>query len=164
MKPERCLDIPERREAIVPIEASCTRFAVWRVARERALAYKFLILNGLRRNEAASVTVGVLCLDADSPYVYVEGKRAKSGRAASLPLRDDLADDLREHIAQLAEHNGGQTSPDMPLFDLDWRNPLRTFNLDLAAAGIAKKDAQGRTVAVHGLRHTFATLLARSGV
>jgi integrase len=37
-------------------------------------------------------------------------------------------------------------------------------NLDLAAARIAKRDAQGRTVDVHSLRHTFATLLARKGV
>jgi integrase len=30
--------------------------------------------------------------------------------------------------------------------------------------GIPKRDAQGRTVDVHSLRHTFATLLARGGV
>jgi integrase len=41
---------------------------------------------------------------------------------------------------------------------------LRGFNLDLKAAGIPKRDAQGRTVDVHCLRHTFVTLLARNGV
>ncbi|HUT32553.1 MAG TPA: AraC family transcriptional regulator [Planctomycetota bacterium] len=35
MKSERCYDIPEKREALVPVAADCTRFAVWRVARER---------------------------------------------------------------------------------------------------------------------------------
>lgn len=35
MKPEYCYDIPEKREALVPVEASPTRFSVWRVARER---------------------------------------------------------------------------------------------------------------------------------
>ena len=44
------------------------------------------------------------------------------------------------------------------------RNFLRTFDLDLAAAGIVKRDAQGRTVDVHSMRHTFATLLAKRGV
>ena len=34
MKTEQCLDIPEKREAIVPVEADSTRFSVWRVARE----------------------------------------------------------------------------------------------------------------------------------
>ncbi|MGB2821928.1 MAG: site-specific integrase, partial [Phycisphaerae bacterium] len=135
-----------------------------RVGQCRALVYKFMMLTGLRRSEAASVTVGALCLDEDAPYVHVEGKHAKSGRAATLPLRGDLADDLRKHIARMAEANREAVSPDTPLFDIDWRNLLRTFNLDLAAAGIPKRDAQGRTVDVHSLRHTFATLLARNGV
>ena len=64
---------------------------------------------------------------------------------------------------RLAEANGGEVLQDMPLFNAG-RNFLRTFNLDLAAAGIAKRDAHGRTVDVHCLRHTFATLLARNGV
>jgi len=135
-----------------------------RVSQHRALVYKFMMLTGLRRSEAALVTVGALCLDADNPYVHVEGKHAKSGRAATLPLRADLADDLGKHIARLAEANGGEVPPDTPLFDIDWRNLLRTFNLDLAAAGIPKRDTQGRIVDVHSLRHTFATLLAQNGV
>jgi len=36
--------------------------------------------------------------------------------------------------------------------------------MDLDAAGIARKDEAGRSVDLHALRHTFATLLARSGV
>jgi len=36
--------------------------------------------------------------------------------------------------------------------------------LDLATAGIAKADEQGRTVDFHALRYTFATNLHRSGV
>jgi integrase len=98
------------------------------------------------------------------PALRVEGKHAKSGRAATLPLRGDLADDLRKHIARSAKADGGVVPPDTPLFDIDWRNLLRAFNLDLAAADIPKRDAQGRTVDVHCLRHTFATLLARNGV
>jgi len=135
-----------------------------RVGQERALVYKFMMLTGLRRGEVAALTVNALHLDEDSPYVHVEGKHAKSGRAATLPLRGDLADDLRKHVARLAEANGEDIPPDAPLFDIDWRNLLRTFNLDLTAAGIAKRDAQGRTVDVHSLRHTFATMLARNGV
>jgi len=139
----------------------------WRLEQlgvERALVYKFMILTGLRRGEAASLTVDSLCLDDNSAYVRVEGKHAKSGRASTLPLRSDLAEDLRKHLARLAEANGGAAAPEAPLFDIDWRNLLRAFNLDLAAAGIPKRDAQGRTVDVHSLRHTFATLLARNGV
>ena len=39
----------------------------------------------------------------------------------------------------------------------------RVFDADLAAAGIPKTDAHGRTLDIHCLRHTFATLLARNG-
>ena len=135
-----------------------------RVGQERALAYKFMMLTGLRRGEVAALTVDALHLDEDSPYVHVEGKHAKSGRAATLPLRGDLADDLCKHITRRGEASGENTPPDDSLFDIDWPNMLRTFNLDLGTAGIAKRDAQGRTVDVHSLRHTFATLLARNGV
>ena len=124
-----------------------------RIGLERALIYKFMIFTGLRRGETASLTVGGLCLDETNSYVSIEGKHAKSGRSAILPLRADLADDLRKHIS----HKAGK------LFNIK-RNFLRSFNLDLAAAGIAKCDSQGRTVDVHSLRHTFATLLARNGV
>ena len=126
-----------------------------RIGLERALIYKFMMLTGLRRGETASLTVGSLCLDEANPYVSIEGKHAKSGRSSILPLRADLADDLRKHIT----HISGNT----PLFNIKL-NFLRSFNLDLAAAGIAKVDSQGRTVDVHSLRHTFATLLARNGV
>ena len=132
-----------------------------RIGKERALIYRFMILTGLRRNEVASLTIHSLCLDENNPYVRIEGKHAKSGRAATLPLQADLANDLKKHLAHLAQD--GQSQPGSCLFHLG-RNFLRTFNLDLAAAGIPKRDAQGRTVDVHSLRHTFATLLARNGV
>jgi len=148
-----------------PLAKVCERVRrrLERLGQERSLTYKFMMLTGLRCGEAASLTVGALCLDESNPYVYVEGRHAKSGRAATLPLRADLADDLRKRVAHLAETNGGEVAPDTPLFNVG-RNFLRTFNLDLAAAGIPKRDAQGRTLDVHCLRHTFATLLARNGV
>ena len=131
------------------------------LGQERALTYKFMILTGLRCGEVASLTVGALRLDETNPYVNIEGKHAKSGRSAMLPLRGDLADDLRKHVEHLADD--GKEYQDKLLFNVG-RNFLRTFNLDLAAAGIAKVDDQGRSMDVHCLRHTFATLLARNGV
>ncbi len=41
---------------------------------------------------------------------------------------------------------------------------IKSFNLDLAAAGIDKVDERGRTVDIHALRHTFGTHLSRAGV
>ena len=43
-------------------------------------------------------------------------------------------------------------------------NVLKAFKLDLAAAGIAEMDSEGRNVDFHGLRHTFITSLAAAGV
>ena len=134
-----------------------------RLGRERALAYKVMILTGLRAGEVASLTVEALCLDETSPHLTIEGRHAKSGRSATLPLRDDLANGLREHLAHKARGSDGDLPPDTPLFRFG-RNFLRAFDLDLAAADIPKRDAHGRTVDVHSLRHTFATLLARNGV
>lgn len=134
-----------------------------RLGQERSLIYKFMILTGLRRGEVASLTVSSIYLDEANPCIHIEGKYAKSGRSATLPLRPDLADDLRKHLMQMAEINCGEVAPDTPLFNVG-QNSLRVFNMDLAAAGIVKCDANGRTVDVHSLRHTFATLLARNGV
>ena len=41
---------------------------------------------------------------------------------------------------------------------------IRVFDLDIAAADIAKHDERGRVVDLHALRHTFGTHLARAGV
>ena len=41
---------------------------------------------------------------------------------------------------------------------------LRALNCDLAAAGIPKKDHRGRTIDVHAMRTTLATMLNKSGV
>jgi hypothetical protein len=43
-----------------------------------------------------------------------------------------------------------------PLFSVP-RNLIKSFNLDLSAAGIPKEDERGRTVDLHALRHTFGT-------
>ncbi len=52
---------------------------------------------------------------------------------------------------------------DAPLFNVP-AGLIRIFDKDLAHAGIAKKDAHGRTLDVHALRHTFATHLSKNGV
>jgi len=126
-----------------------------RLGRERALLYRFMILTGLRKGEVTSLPMGSLDLDGEPPSVHIEGRHAKSGKSAVLPLRPDLAEALRHH---LAGRNGSPLAFDVPS---DWK---RVLDADLAAAGIPKRDAQGRTVDVHSLRHTFATLLARNGV
>jgi integrase len=146
-----------------------------KLGEERALIYKTLIYTGLRKGELASLTVADLHLDAAQPYVELAARNAKSGRGARLPLRADLAQDLREHLNAKLAHQRQQTRGDgqtevamaLPgntrLFRVP-RDLVRILDRDLAAAGIPKTDADGRTVDVHCLRHTFATLLSKAGV
>ena len=160
-----------------------------RLGRERALIYETLIYTGLRKNELASLTVADIHLDGEQPYAALAARNAKNGKGAQLPLRADLVQDLRGHLDEkLAQYRRrtlkeGRTEvpmalpSDMMLFDVP-RNLIRVFDRDLVAAGLArevvdpdtgkkhidKTDADGRTLDVHCLRHTFATLLSKAGV
>ena len=67
-----------------------------RLGRERALIYKTLVLTGLRKNELASLTVGQLELDGAMPFVVLNAADEKNRQGSTLPLRRDLANDLRD--------------------------------------------------------------------
>jgi integrase len=125
---------------------------------ERVLIYRFMMMTGLRKGEVASLPVEAVTLDAEQPCVHIQGKHAKSGRSAVLPLRPDLAAALRRHLARRDRDAGGNGL----LFHVP-SNFTRVFDADLKAAGIPKTDAHGRTLDIHCLRHTFATRLARNG-
>jgi integrase len=88
-------------------------------------------------------------------------------------LPDDLAQAIRQYLdARLKEAQEDAFRSETPApAALDQTDPLtpqvpalRAFNMDIELAGIAKKDESGRTVDLHSLRHTFGTMLARSGV
>jgi len=146
---------------------------------ERALVYKSLALTGLRRNELASITVGQIHFDAPTPFVELHAADEKSRRGAEIPLQRDLAADLRDWIGAKLERlrddcrrrigrDGATALPirlpsDTPLFNIP-TSILRTLNRDLKAAGIPKVDERGRSVDIHALRHTFGTMLSKSGV
>lgn len=140
--------------------------------RERALLYAVLVTTGLRKGELAALTVGDVLLDAPVPFVVLPGADAKNGQRATLPLRADVADELRAWVDDKAEAVcrqrvgvAGVTMPpaDEPLFDVP-AGLVRILDRDLAAAGIPKRDDRGFTVDVHALRHTFATHLVAAGV
>jgi integrase len=140
--------------------------------RERALLYAVLVTTGLRKGELAALTVGDVLLDEPQPFVVLPGADAKNGQRATLPLRADVADELRAWIADEAEAVCRQRvgvagvtvpRPDARLFTVP-AGLVRILDRDLAAAGIPKRDDRGRTVDVHAMRHTFATHLVAAGV
>ncbi len=145
-----------------------------RLGRERAMIYKTLALTGLRRNELASITVGQADLESGRPRLYLHARDEKSRRGSTIPLRSDLADDLRAHIAdrlaqkrqearKVGEAIPTSLEPSEPLLRLP-EGMLRVFDRDLAFAGIPKKDSRGWTLDLHALRKTYGTLLSKGGV
>ncbi len=149
------------------------------LGRERALIYKNLVLTGLRKGELASLTVGQLVLDADPPYLVLDAADEKNREGSTIPLRADLADDLRQWLATRARGPTGRVlrlSTDGRAPTEGWSLPgdtlvfavprqlVKTLDRDLRVAGIPKTDARGRTVDVHAMRHTFGTLLSKGGV
>ncbi len=70
-----------------------------RIGRERALIYKTLVLTGLRKGELASLTVGQLELKGPTPYAILNAADEKNRQGASVPLRSDLAEDLRDWVS-----------------------------------------------------------------
>ena len=143
--------------------------------RERALIYKALALTGLRKGELASLTVGQIELDGPTPCARLNAGDAKSGGGADVPLRGDLARDIGAWLSErldaarerarmtIAGAIPARLPHDEPLFRVP-SSLLRTFDRDLEAAGIAKRDDRGRVADVHSLRHTFGSMLSRGGV
>ena len=145
-----------------------------RRGRERALIYKVLTLTGLRKGELAALTVGHLDLDGTTPYLVLDAADEKAGRGAEIPIRADLAHDIREWLRvrlskaqEEAKANEApiplRAPPELPLVQVP-SGLSRIINRDLAAAGIPKIDDRGCTVDVHALRHTFGTHLSKGGV
>ncbi|MBN2291221.1 MAG: site-specific integrase [Pirellulales bacterium] len=152
-----------------------------RLGRERAMIYKAMVLTGLRKKELTTLTTGQLDLDANPAFLTLDAANEKNREGNSIPIRSDLAADLRGWLKESVEEahkpadvlsftsagktetNGAASPSDRPIFRVP-RDLYRILDNDLAAAGIPKTDERGRTVDVHALRHSFGTLLSRAGV
>ena len=133
--------------------------------RERALIYRTLVLTGLRRGELASLTVGSVEFESPTPFLTLAAGDEKNRQGSQIPLRDDLASELREWITDKALAFDGSPAAfiNEPLFNVP-ASLLRVLNRDLAAADIPKTDERGRAVDVHAMRMTLATMLSKAGV
>jgi len=141
-----------------------------RLGRERALIYKTLVLTGLRRGELASLTVGQLELDGPMPFAELKAADEKNRQGSTIPLRADLASDLRDWLSDTPKpstlrlrNDKGTCDSKRPLFTVP-KGLVRILDRDLRTAGIAKRDERGRTIDVHALRTSFGTLLSTGGV
>ena len=131
-----------------------TRAKLERLGYGRALMYRVLVLTGLRLGELAAIRVADVVLDDERPHIVLDARHEKARRGATIPLRPDLADDLRAWIG---------TRREGPLFRIS-ANAIKTFDRDIRFAGIPKRDDRGRTACLHSLRHTHGTLLTMAGI
>ena len=146
--------------------------ALTRLGEDRELLYKVLLTTGMRQGELKSITIGQCRLDETPAWFDLRFQDEKSGRGAKIPLREDVAQALREHVdrrrtemnqrIQSGSDTVASLSDELLLTVPD--KLVRILDRDLVAAGIPKTDDRGRSVDVHAMRHTFATMLTTSGV
>jgi len=124
---------------------------------ERALVYRLALTTGARANEIRTLTRGDFHLNAAQPYVTIRAENAKNRKTANLPLRPEVAAELVEYFA---------ARPAMPAaraFPGGWGKAWEMLKADLKSAEIPYHTREG-DADFHSLRHTFGTMLARSGV
>ena len=149
---------------------------------DREMLYLLAVYTGLRVAELASLTARSFDFDANPPTVTVAAAYSKRRRLDLQPIRPDLAEKLRDWLAVRVE-----VKRDSPLWPGTWYlRAARMLRRDLEAArkkwieaeGIDPEERQrrgksdalkavngaGSVLDFHGLRHTFISNLAASGV
>ncbi len=151
----RALSADELRRLLRAALQGCT---LWEMSGpERAMLYRVAMETGLRAGELASLTRASFKLNGQAPTVTVDAAYSNHRREDILPLRPNLADELRSYLAT--------TMPGAKVFRYKNRfELLRMFKAGLAAAGIAYQDEAGLFADFHSLRHSFLTQLAAGGV
>lgn len=123
--------------------------------------YIIALRTGFRRSTLRDLTPASIHLHVANPHILVPAELTKSGRQINMPLTDRQVIDCAEHL--ICESYRRRRS------DPSYGHPFapvprpRTFQADLARAGIERVDELGRHVVFHSLRSTFCTQLALSG-
>jgi len=125
-------------------------------AKEQILIYKLLLGTGLRSTELSLLTPNQI--DYERNRLTVEAAKTKNKKSDVLPLRPDLVQSVKEWV------KAHGIPPHERIFHYDVHSVRRSFYRDLKAAGIERKDPDGRSIDVHSLRKTFGTMLAKAGV
>ena len=141
---------PRRGQAVAKVKPETEAKALHK-GRERHMVYMLAVWTGLRRNEIRQLTWGDIRLDMIPGHILLRARTTKSKRADSLPIHEQLADELRAWRPRNAgsEDRVVSTVPHM-----------KTLRADLAFAKIPYKDEAGRYVDFHSLRVSLSTMLA----
>jgi integrase len=121
---------------------------------KRWLVYLTAMKTGLRKKELRKLQWGDVVLEGRLPHLRLRVMATKAKRSDTVPIDPELAECLAAARPADARDND-------PVFGTV---PKReTYQRDLARAGIAYKDDQGRQADFHALRMSYNMLLAQSG-
>ncbi len=133
---------------------------------DRALLYRTAVDTGFRWSECHSLSRASFDFESVPATVTIRSEDAKNGKEDTLPLRSELAADLKARMAFFLP--GAKAFPGM------WKGKgAEMIRADLEAAGILSRDEDGELITLdeyglsydfHGLRHTFATMLNKARV
>jgi len=179
----RALEVDELRWLLDTTEHGPERFGM--SGPDRAMLYMLAVGSGLRANELRSLTRASFHLDGVASTVTVGAAYSKHRRQDVQPIRMDLAEKLRKHLANKL--------PNAPAFAMPSASRVvKMFRADLADARaawlesrrmpasprhstpdalegedgtfLAYVDGAGRYADFHALRHSFISALASGGV
>ena len=120
---------------------------------DRSFVYKFIILSGLRRGEARQLRVADLHLAATLPFIQLRTEQTKNGKADQIPVHPELLAELKERTAKKLP--AAKVFPSIP--------EIRTLMKDLRNARVDFLNDTNQRVDLHAQRHTYCTLVAKSG-
>jgi integrase len=122
----------------------------------RACLYIIAAFTGLRRRELKALEWKSVILSPEGSALRLEAAKTKNRNGGLLPLHPDAEQSLAclraaaPKEARRVFFNGV--------------TQMKRFKKDLELAGIAEKDAYGRTLNLHSFRRSLATFLNRTGV
>jgi integrase len=127
---------------------------------DRWALYLTACATGFRVRALAGLKPGDFDLSANVPAVVLPARLAKNKKAKIQPLPSDVADALREYLAD--------KQPGRPIWSGGWKDDAaEMIRGDLASVGVSYtvNGPDGPLYAdFHSLRHSYLTLLGRGGV
>ena len=123
---------------------------------EWILIYRLLLGTGLRSTELSLLTPSQI--NFANCRLTIEARKTKNRKADVLPIKPTLVQILKERVEAMDIKSNER------IFRHNQESIRRAFYVDLKAAGIEHKGADGHSVDVHSFRKTFGTMLAMAGV
>lgn len=122
----------------------------------RALLYRTATETGLRWSELRSLTRASFDFTTDTATITIKAEDAKNRKNDTLPLRPDLASDLKAHMALFL--------PNAKAFPGMGNRGAKMLQVDLKATSVPYIDKYGRYGDFHAFRQTYGTLGAKAGI